>query len=112
MVPVIVCPFPRPIRALRLLRRGALDVDRPRTLRAVGHLELDSITLAQIGDSLAIDSALVKEIVLARLTFDEPKTPVYSQRPNCSHHVCLSDFWCLTITVDFKLDRWHHLFVD
>jgi len=85
-----------------LLRRGALDVDRPWTLRALGHVELDSITLAQIGDALAIDSALVKEIVLARLTFDEPKTLVYSQRPNYSQHLCFSDFWCLTIAVDFN----------
>src|SRR5260221_5335067 len=45
-----------------LLRRGALDVRRPRTLRAVGNLELDSITLAQICDALATGSALVKEI--------------------------------------------------
>jgi hypothetical protein len=35
---------------------------------------------------------LVKEIVLARLALDEPKALVYSQRPNCSGHVCLSDF--------------------
>ena len=67
-----------PIRALRLLCRGALDVDRPRTLRAIGHLELDSITLAQIGNALTIDSSLVKEIVLARFTLDEPKALVYS----------------------------------
>src|SRR5437773_3086235 len=97
MVPVIVILFRRPICALRLLRRGALDVDRPRTLRAIGHLELDSITLAQIGNALTIDSSLVKEIVLARLTLDEPKALVYSQRPNCSSHVCLSDFWCLML---------------
>src|SRR5438874_8633380 len=95
MVPVIVVPFRARSAPLRLLRRGALDVDRPRTLRAVGHLELDSITLAQVGNALTIDSSLVKEIVLARLTLDEPEALVYSQRPNCSRHVCLSDFWCL-----------------
>src|SRR4029450_13123735 len=85
------------IRELVLLRRGALDVDRPRTLRAVGHLEFDSITLAQIGDALAIDSALVKEIVLARLTLDEPKALIHSQRPNFSCHVYLSDFPCVDL---------------
>src|SRR5207244_6471390 len=31
------CPFPRSIRSLRLLRRVAFDVDRPRTLRAIRH---------------------------------------------------------------------------
>src|SRR5438874_6793514 len=95
MVPVIVVPFRARSAPLRLLRRGALDVDRPRTLRAVGHLELDAITLAQVGNALAIDSALVKEKFLACLTLNEPKALVYSQRPNCSRHLCLSDFWCL-----------------
>src|SRR5205085_2554651 len=90
------------LRALRLLRRRALDLDGPRALRAIGHLELDSITLAQIGDALAIDRALVKEIVLARLTLDEPKPLVYSQRPNFSRHRYLSDFRCGPITVDFN----------
>jgi len=33
---------------------------------------------------------------LARLTLDEPKAFVYSQRPNCSSHWCISDLWCLT----------------
>jgi len=97
-----------PDRAVRfprrsvLLRRGALDVRRPRTLRAVGNLELDSITLAQICDALAIDSTLVKEIFLARLTLDEPKAFVHSQRPNCSCHLSISDLWFLTIAVDFN----------
>ena len=85
-----------------LLRRGAPDVRRPRTLRAVGNLELDSITLAQVCDALAIDSALVKEIFLARLTLDEPKALVHSQRPNCSRHVSISDLWFLTIAVEFS----------
>jgi hypothetical protein len=85
-----------------LLRRGALDVLRPRTLRAVGNLELDSITLAQICDALAIDSALVKEVFLPRLTLDEPKAFVHSQRPNCPHHVSISDLWFLTIAVEFN----------
>src|ERR1700678_2840451 len=75
-----------------LLRRGALDVRRPWTLRAVGNLELDSIALAQICDALAIDSTLVKEIFLARLTLDEAKAFVHSQRPNCSCHLSISDF--------------------
>jgi hypothetical protein len=90
-------------QALKPLRRGALDVRRPRTLRAVGDLELDSITLAQICDALAIDSTLVKEIFLARLTLDEPKAFVHSQRPNCSCHLSISDLWFLTIAVDFNL---------
>jgi hypothetical protein len=84
------------------LRRGALDVRRPRTLRTVGNLELDSITLAQIGDALAIDSALVKEIFLPRLTLDEAKALVHSQRPNCPYHVSISDLWFLTIAVEFN----------
>jgi hypothetical protein len=88
---------------MKLLRRGALDVLRPRTLRAVGNLELDSITLAQIGDALAIDGTLVKEIFLARLALDEPKAFVHSQRPNCSCHLSISDLWFLTIAVDFSL---------
>ena len=70
-----------------LLRRGALDVRRPRTLRALLNLELDAITLAQIGDALAKDRALMKEILLPRLTLDEPKAFVDSQRPNCSSHL-------------------------
>jgi hypothetical protein len=90
-------------QALKLLRRGALDVRCPRTLRAVGNLELDSITLAQICDTLAVDSTLVKEIFLARLTLDEPKAFVHSQRPNCSCHLSISDLWFLTIAVDFNL---------
>ena len=90
-------------QALKLLRRGALDVCRPRTLRAVGNLELDPITLAQICDALAIDCTLVKEIFLARLTLDEPKAFVHSQRPNCSCHLSISDLWFLTIAVDFNL---------
>jgi hypothetical protein len=85
-----------------LLCRGALDVRRPRTLRAVVNLELDSITLAQICDTLAIDSALVKEIFLPRLTLDEPKTFVHSQRPNYPHHLSISDLWFLTIAVEFN----------
>jgi hypothetical protein len=85
-----------------LLRCGALDVRRPRTLRAVGNLELDSITLAEICDALAIDSALVKEIFLPRLTLDEPKAFVHSQRPNCPHHLSISDLWFLTIAVEFN----------
>src|SRR5579872_1072558 len=92
IVPVIVVPFRARFARLRFLRRGTLDVDRPRTLRAIGHLELDSIALAQIANALTIDSRLVKEIVLARLTLDEPKALVYSQRSNCSRHVCLSNF--------------------
>jgi len=95
--------------ALVQLRRRALDVRRPRTLRAVGNLELDSITLAQICDALAIDSALVKEVFLPRLTLDEPKAFVHSQRPNCSRHVSISDLWLLTIG-RVQLDRWHELF--
>src|SRR5580765_2447771 len=63
-----------------LLRRGALDALRPRTLRAVGNLELDAITLAQICDAFAIDSALVKEIFLPGLTLDHPKAFVHSPR--------------------------------
>src|SRR5512140_1510708 len=84
-------------RSSVLLRRGALDVRRPRTLRAVGHLELDAVTLAQICDALAVDSALVKEIFLPRLTLDEPKPFVHSQRPNCSCHLSISCLWFLTI---------------
>src|SRR5439155_15452120 len=88
LVPVIVLSFSAARSASSvLLRRGALDVRRPRTLRAVLNLDLDSITLAQICDALAIDRALMKEIVLARLTLDEPKAFVYSQRPNCSSHL-------------------------
>src|SRR4051794_5894857 len=94
MVPVIVLPFRARSARPRLLRRGALDVDRPRTLRAIGHLEFHSITFAKIGNALAIDGRLVEEIVLAGLTLDEPEALVYSQRPNCSGHVYLSDFWC------------------
>jgi hypothetical protein len=89
-------------QALKLLRRGALDGRRPRTLRAVSNLELDSITLAQICDALAVDSTLVKEIFLARLTLNEPKAFVHSQRPNCSCHLSISDLWFLTIAVDFN----------
>jgi hypothetical protein len=35
---------------------------------------------------------LVKEEFLACLTLNEPKALVYSQRPNYSRHLCLSDF--------------------
>src|ERR1700730_15794373 len=90
-------------QALKLLRRRALGVCCPRTLRAVGNLELDPITLSQICDALAIDCTLVKEIFLARLTLDEPKAFVHSQRPNCSCHLSVSDLWFLTIAVDFNL---------
>jgi hypothetical protein len=69
---------------------------------AVGNLELDSITLAQICDALAIDTALVKEVFLPRLTLDEPKAFVHSQRPNCPHHLPISDLWFLTIAVEFN----------
>jgi hypothetical protein len=85
-----------------LLGRGALDVRRPRTLRTVGNFELDSIALAQICDALTIDSALVKEIFLPRLTLDEPKAFVHSQRPNCPYHLSISVFWFLTIGVEFN----------
>src|SRR6476659_7409607 len=81
----------------KLLCRGALDVRRPRTLWAVFNLELDSITLAQICDALAIDSALVKEILLPGLALDEAKAFVHSQRPNCSRHLSISDLWFLTM---------------
>src|SRR4029450_8608131 len=103
MVPLIVCPFlPPGSSSSVLLRRGALDVRRPRTLRTVGNLELDSITLAQICDALAIDSPLLEEIFLPRLTLDEPKAFVHSQRPNCPHHLSISDLWFLTIAVEFN----------
>jgi hypothetical protein len=71
--------------------RGAFDVRRPRPLRTFGHLELDSITVAQIRDALTIDCALVKEIFLPRFTPDESKAFVHSQRPNCSRHLSISD---------------------
>jgi len=94
------CQCRKSFPASRFLRRGALDGLRPRTLGAVGDLELDAITLAQHVDALAIDGALVKEVFLPRLTLDEPKAFVHSQRPNCSRHLSISDLWFLTIVVE------------
>src|SRR5207245_5018533 len=69
-----------------VLRGRASDVLGPRTLRPLADIELDTVTLAQICEPLAIDRALVKEVVLPRRVLDETKSLIDSYRSNISSH--------------------------
>lgn len=71
----------------RSLGGGAPYVLGPRTLRAFrAQRELDAVAFPQHLDAFAVDGALVKEVLLAALTFDEAKSLFDSQRFNRSCH--------------------------
>ena len=56
------------------LGRDAPDVLRFRTLRALGHVELDGFTFRERLEAFALDAAVMDEAVRAAFLFNETKT--------------------------------------
>ena len=65
------------------LGRSAAHVLGPGALRSLTDLELDAVTLAQIVESLAVNGALVEEILFPGIVLDEPETLVLAVSESC-----------------------------
>src|SRR5690348_4134910 len=75
----------------------APDVLRPRPLRPLADVELDRVSLAQIIEAFAIDSALMEEVVLAPIVLDKAESLIDADCSNRSSHSQSSYlFLCLT----------------
>src|SRR6185295_2324638 len=62
----------------------------------------DAVTLSQIGETLAVHRALVKEVILPRLVLDEPKPLVDAQRSNRSCHPRLRSPVCCEAPIGLR----------